>query len=123
MTVYRLFKHDDPIPCLRCDQQIGRAGDGDVVGFGDGNGNRELKCSACGWINAFDVTKSQDRVESFNTQHSETIAEIKASLPKKVDKAAEPALKKRAGTRQVGRRKESTSEPESPSENAFEDLA
>ena len=57
----RLFTRQQAVPCYKCEQEAGLAGDGECAYLGDGNGNYRLACRHCGWRNIFDLTKSADR--------------------------------------------------------------
>jgi hypothetical protein len=73
MAIWRLFAFDQRVPCSMCRRDLGPAKDGMVVGFGDGNGNREMKCQGCGWKNIFDCTRSQEEAEAHMTRHKELL--------------------------------------------------
>ena len=73
MAIWRLFGFDQRVPCSMCRRDLGPAKDGVVVGFGDGNGNREMKCPDCGWKNIYDCTRSPEEAEAHMARHKELI--------------------------------------------------
>jgi hypothetical protein len=78
MAIWRLFAFDQRVPCSMCRGDLGPARDGVVVGFGDGNGNREMKCPGCGWKNIYDCTRSADDAAAHMLRHKELLAGIRA---------------------------------------------
>lgn len=79
MAVRPLYHFDDKVICWACGGEAGLARDGDVVGFGDGNGNRELACK-CGHKTVFDATKSHERVADHWKQHGPILDACRQSV-------------------------------------------
>ena len=61
---YPLYTKDEIVRCRICGGEVAKAGGGDTVGFGDGNGNHHAKCPGCGTTSIWDVTKSQEKADS-----------------------------------------------------------
>lgn len=70
MAIWPLYHYDATVPCEKCNEPISTAREGAVVGFGDGNGNRELTCK-CGHKTIYDVTRSQLAAEAHIQEHGE----------------------------------------------------
>lgn len=75
MAIWPLYHFDDPVMCFKCGKALGLARDGEVVGFGDGNGNRHVRCG-CGHFTFYDVTKSHEKVK----EHAEANVEYFAAV-------------------------------------------
>ncbi|MDX5370671.1 MAG: hypothetical protein LPL29_14975 [Alphaproteobacteria bacterium] len=74
MATWPLYHFDDEVVCSFCENPVGNARDGTVVGFGDGEGNRELHCPVCEWVEFFDVTKSVEKARKFRDEHADLFA-------------------------------------------------
>lgn len=69
MALWPAYAGADIVPCFLCRDDIAPAKTGEIIGFGDENGNRFLECGSCGYRNYFDVIKSSKRRDEINAEY------------------------------------------------------
>ncbi len=113
MIPFRRYAKGQDVLCSLCGKIVGKAEDGFIMGFGEGNGNRELACiGKCELKETrktwYDTASSVSAAEKYNSEHEEVLAQMREInlevFAKKGSKVAAALL------------------DEGQSQNAFEDI-
>lgn len=117
MANWPVFCSADDVTCQICGNVVGQAKDGSIAGFGDGHGNRSLRCEKCGWTTCFDIVRSTKKRDEHMKKHAEEFARLPVQI-KRVH-AIEPV----PGLTGIDRQAPKASSPkqkQKPRKNAFD---
>lgn len=70
MAVWPIYATGQVVPCFNCEHDLAPANSGVCLGFGDGHGNYELPCPACGLKTYYDRSRSEAKAAEHNARHA-----------------------------------------------------